>query len=345
MTSNNRMKRAFDWAQQWSNQTGKSANEALGEAWLQAATPKETKIAVQKIGSILDKEEPTEVFGPQPQIEAIDIYDKVGLSASVSSVLLTLTPKEHRVLALTFGMGPSVDEHTLEEVGDQLGIGKERVRQIQAKALRKLKHPSRSRLLRPHVDAGYHSSNFCYKKPQDQAPSWSDWRYALSQVEPKEDDPLWAWHGCPITRTLFESGCLNNIDDTRPWSKEVAPTSSMMIGGDKFTFEIWPGLLMVKEISFSSGQVYHQRTHKREGKKYKVTPSIAVDGLATIIAESIRDIRCPATNIIENPLFEYLMFEGCYDSLRGHSFQLTGYTAPLGRGSGKFSHPEGLLAA
>ena len=66
-------------------------------------------------------------------------------------VLGSLTPREERVLRMRFGIGMNTD-HTLEEVGQQFSVTRERIRQIEAKALRKLKHPSRSRQLRSFLD-------------------------------------------------------------------------------------------------------------------------------------------------------------------------------------------------
>ena len=65
--------------------------------------------------------------------------------------LSSLTPREERVLRMRFGIGMNTD-HTLEEVGQQFSVTRERIRQIEAKALRKLKHPSRSRKLRSFLD-------------------------------------------------------------------------------------------------------------------------------------------------------------------------------------------------
>src|SRR6185437_3350453 len=69
------------------------------------------------------------------------------LKETVTRVLASLTPREERVLRMRFGIGMNTD-HTLEEVGQQFSVTRERIRQIEAKALRKLKHPSRSRKLR-----------------------------------------------------------------------------------------------------------------------------------------------------------------------------------------------------
>ena len=66
-------------------------------------------------------------------------------------VLASLTPREERVLRMRFGIGMNTD-HTLEEVGQQFSVTRERIRQIEAKALRKLKHPSRSRKMRSFLD-------------------------------------------------------------------------------------------------------------------------------------------------------------------------------------------------
>ena len=73
------------------------------------------------------------------------------LREATTRVLSSLTPREERVLRMRFGIGTNTD-HTLEEVGQQFNVTRERIRQIEAKALRKLKHPSRSRKLRSFLD-------------------------------------------------------------------------------------------------------------------------------------------------------------------------------------------------
>jgi RNA polymerase primary sigma factor len=73
------------------------------------------------------------------------------LNETTRKVLATLTPREERVLRLRFGIG-QVQDHTLEEVGQDFEVTRERIRQIEAKALRKLRHPSRSKRLRPFVE-------------------------------------------------------------------------------------------------------------------------------------------------------------------------------------------------
>ena len=73
------------------------------------------------------------------------------LKETTTRVLASLTPREERVLRMRFGIGVNTD-HTLEEVGEQFSVTRERIRQIEAKALRKLKHPSRSRKLRSFLD-------------------------------------------------------------------------------------------------------------------------------------------------------------------------------------------------
>jgi RNA polymerase primary sigma factor len=67
-------------------------------------------------------------------------------------VLKTLTPREEKVIKMRFGLGPNGSEHTLEEVGQYFAVTRERIRQIEAKALRKLRHPSRSRKLRAFLE-------------------------------------------------------------------------------------------------------------------------------------------------------------------------------------------------
>ncbi|MBL1146796.1 MAG: RNA polymerase sigma factor RpoD [Pseudomonadota bacterium] len=81
----------------------------------------------------------------------VDAAIQSNLRETTTRVLATLTPREERVLRMRFGIGMNTD-HTLEEVGQQFSVTRERIRQIEAKALRKLKHPSRSRQLRSFLD-------------------------------------------------------------------------------------------------------------------------------------------------------------------------------------------------
>jgi RNA polymerase primary sigma factor len=76
----------------------------------------------------------------------------VNLKEYTSQVLRTLTPREERVIKMRFGLEDG-SEHTLEEVGQSFQVTRERIRQIEAKALRKLRHPSRSRKLKAFVDS------------------------------------------------------------------------------------------------------------------------------------------------------------------------------------------------
>jgi RNA polymerase primary sigma factor len=75
----------------------------------------------------------------------------INLSEQTRRVLATLTPREEKVLRMRFGIGEKSD-HTLEEVGQDFFVTRERIRQIEAKALRKLRHSSRARLLKSFVD-------------------------------------------------------------------------------------------------------------------------------------------------------------------------------------------------
>ncbi|HEY6439239.1 MAG TPA: RNA polymerase sigma factor RpoD [Acetobacteraceae bacterium] len=81
----------------------------------------------------------------------LDAAIQANLREATTRVLSSLTPREERVLRMRFGIGMNTD-HTLEEVGQQFNVTRERIRQIEAKALRKLKHPSRSRKLRSFLD-------------------------------------------------------------------------------------------------------------------------------------------------------------------------------------------------
>jgi RNA polymerase primary sigma factor len=77
----------------------------------------------------------------------------INLKEQTESVLKTLTPREEQVIKMRFGLGDG-SEHTLEEVGQRFSVTRERIRQIEAKALRKLRHPSRSRLLKAFLESG-----------------------------------------------------------------------------------------------------------------------------------------------------------------------------------------------
>jgi len=81
----------------------------------------------------------------------VDAAIQSNLKEMVTRTLSSLTPREERVLRMRFGIGMPTD-HTLEEVGQQFSVTRERIRQIEAKALRKLKHPSRSRIMRAFLD-------------------------------------------------------------------------------------------------------------------------------------------------------------------------------------------------
>ena len=82
----------------------------------------------------------------------IDAAIQSNLRETTSRILASLTPREERIVRMRFGLGMNSD-HTLEEVGQQFSVTRERIRQIEAKALRKLKHPNRSRVLRSFLDS------------------------------------------------------------------------------------------------------------------------------------------------------------------------------------------------
>jgi RNA polymerase primary sigma factor len=81
----------------------------------------------------------------------IDAAVQKNLRDSTTQILATLTPREERVLRMRFGIGMSTD-HTLEEVGQQFSVTRERIRQIEAKALKKLRHPSRARSMKSYSE-------------------------------------------------------------------------------------------------------------------------------------------------------------------------------------------------
>ncbi|HEY2528419.1 MAG TPA: RNA polymerase sigma factor RpoD [Xanthobacteraceae bacterium] len=84
-------------------------------------------------------------------IQPVDAMIQSNLRETTTRVLASLTPREERILRMRFGLGMNSD-HTLEEVGQQFSVTRERIRQIEAKAIRKLKHPGRSRVLRSFLD-------------------------------------------------------------------------------------------------------------------------------------------------------------------------------------------------
>ena len=92
-----------------------------------------------------------EFIEDQNALQPLDASIRSNLGESTTKILATLTPREERVLRMRFGIGMNTD-HTLEEVGLQFSVTRERIRQIEAKALRKLKHPSRSKHLKSFLE-------------------------------------------------------------------------------------------------------------------------------------------------------------------------------------------------
>ena len=105
----------------------------------------ETPIGDEEDGSLGD------FIEDKNAVQPLEAAVNLNLRDTTTRVLASLTPREERVLRMRFGIGMNTD-HTLEEVGQQFSVTRERIRQIEAKALRKLKHPSRSRKLRSFLD-------------------------------------------------------------------------------------------------------------------------------------------------------------------------------------------------
>lgn len=105
----------------------------------------ETPIGEEEDSSLGDFIEDKKIISPNEAVINVD------LSEQTRKVLATLTPREEKVLRMRFGIGEKSD-HTLEEVGQDFYVTRERIRQIEAKALRKLRHPSRAKLLKSFVD-------------------------------------------------------------------------------------------------------------------------------------------------------------------------------------------------
>ncbi|WP_412472145.1 MULTISPECIES: RNA polymerase sigma factor RpoD [unclassified Halobacteriovorax] len=105
----------------------------------------ETPIGEEEDSSLGDFIEDKKIISPADAVMSIT------LSEQTRSVLSTLTPREEKVLRMRFGIGEKSD-HTLEEVGQDFFVTRERIRQIEAKALRKLRHPSRAKLLKSYIE-------------------------------------------------------------------------------------------------------------------------------------------------------------------------------------------------
>tara|TARA_X000001388_G_scaffold76313_1_gene73310 strand:- start:815 stop:1165 length:351 start_codon:yes stop_codon:yes gene_type:complete len=96
------------------------------------------------------KKEPFESFETlEETYEMTEVLD-FEIREAITKVLSTLTPREERVLRMRYGIGMNTD-HTLEQVGQQFSVTIERIRQIEAKAIRKLKHPTKSKILREAI--------------------------------------------------------------------------------------------------------------------------------------------------------------------------------------------------
>ena len=106
----------------------------------------ETPIGEEEDSSLGDFIEDKKIISPA------DAVTSITLSEQTRTVLSTLTPREEKVLRMRFGIGERSD-HTLEEVGQDFFVTRERIRQIEAKALRKLRHPSRAKLLKAYIDS------------------------------------------------------------------------------------------------------------------------------------------------------------------------------------------------
>ena len=108
---------------------------------------------LEKLPVLYDEEDSSlgDFIADESALQPLDSAIHSNLKETCTRILSSLTPREERVLRMRFGIGMNTD-HTLEEVGQQFNVTRERIRQIEAKALRKLKHPSRSRKLRSFLD-------------------------------------------------------------------------------------------------------------------------------------------------------------------------------------------------
>ena len=110
----------------------------------------ETPIGEEEDSHLGDFIEDKSILNPADAVVASNLRE------ITDEVLATLTPREEKVIKMRFGLGTTGSEHTLEEVGQHFAVTRERIRQIEAKALRKLRHPSRSRKLKAFLDGAAH---------------------------------------------------------------------------------------------------------------------------------------------------------------------------------------------
>jgi len=111
----------------------------------------ETPIGEEEDSHLGDFIEDKSILNPADAVVASNLRE------ITDEVLATLTPREEKVIKMRFGLGSTGSEHTLEEVGQHFAVTRERIRQIEAKALRKLRHPSRSRKLKAFLDGAPHT--------------------------------------------------------------------------------------------------------------------------------------------------------------------------------------------
>ena len=111
----------------------------------------ETPIGEEEDSHLGDFIEDKSILNPADAVVASNLRE------ITDEVLATLTPREEKVIKMRFGLGTTGSEHTLEEVGQHFAVTRERIRQIEAKALRKLRHPSRSRKLKAFLDNSQHA--------------------------------------------------------------------------------------------------------------------------------------------------------------------------------------------
>jgi RNA polymerase primary sigma factor len=150
--------------------TSRSLVQELGREPSSEEIAKKMDISVSKVRKVLKiAQEPISLETPIGEEEDSHLGDFIedrtianpadavissNLREITEEVLKSLTPREEKVIKMRFGLGPHGSEHTLEEVGQHFAVTRERIRQIEAKALRKLRHPSRSRKLKAFLESG-----------------------------------------------------------------------------------------------------------------------------------------------------------------------------------------------
>ena len=361
-----RTKRAFRLAALAARADGGDANEHLGEAWLISEHLRTVRIMVD---TVLERDAAGLIPGDAPPTgldpDAIDAEADLATAVmegayewdarrKIGRTLLTLTPREQRVLAMRFNLweGATGIEPTLTEVGNELGVSPERVRQMEAKALRKLKHPSRSRTLRSLMSEG--APHLVERMPVSAdgelrgALGAKPWRRRVQDAGGDPGTALWPWHGCPIVRAAIEAGVLRHpyaimnqrvgVDQNgRARERPPEPIADMTA-----TWMMTAGVALASTITFASGAKYELRNWRRQHRHIVVEARLQLPPMPDTIVVTLAGK--PLRHVVDHWAMDRFEIVEATVTPDATVLRITGRTAALGRGSGRYEHPLGLSA-